>query len=120
LAWLLGIARRSIDDARLRRPQLADVHDLDHASAEDLEGSAVRRLSLASAINGLEERDRDLLALRYGADLSAREIAAVLDLKTNAVEVALHRARGRLQTQLRQGEGQEARPRRDPQVETGP
>lgn len=120
LAWLLGIARRSIDDARLRRPQTADLRDLDHASAEDLEGSAVRRLSLASAINGLEERDRDLLALRYGADLSAREIAAVLDLKTNAVEVALHRARGRLQTQLRQDEGQETRPRRDPQVETGP
>jgi len=120
LSWLLGIARRSIDDARLRRPQLANVHDLDHASAEDLEGSAVRRLSLASAINGLEERDRDLLALRYGADLSAREIAAVLELKTNAVEVALHRARGRLQTQLRQGEGAESRPRRDPQVETGP
>jgi RNA polymerase sigma factor (sigma-70 family) len=121
LSWLLGIARRSIEDARLRRPQTADLHDLDHASAEDLEGSAVRRLSLATAINGLDERDRDLLALRYGADLSAREIAAVLELKTNAVEVALHRARARLQTQLKQGEGQEAaHPRRDPQVETGP
>jgi RNA polymerase sigma factor (sigma-70 family) len=121
LSWLLGIARRSIDDARLRRPQMADVHELDHASTEDLEGSAVRRLSLATAINGLEERDRDLLALRYGADLSAREIAALLNLKTNAVEVALHRARARLQTQLRQGDGQEAgHPRRDPQVETGP
>jgi RNA polymerase sigma factor (sigma-70 family) len=122
LAWLLGIARRSIDDARLRRPQVASLHESeqDHPSAEDLEGSALRRLSLASAMNRLEERDRDLLALRYGADLSARELAVLLDSKTNAVEVALHRARTRLQAQLRQDDGQEAPPRRDPQVEAGP
>jgi hypothetical protein len=30
--------------------------------------------------------------LRYGADLTARQIAEILDMKTNAVEVALHRA----------------------------
>jgi RNA polymerase sigma-70 factor (ECF subfamily) len=94
------------------------MHEVDHASAEDLEGSAVRRLGLASAINDLEERDRDLLALRYGADLGAREIAALLNLKTNAVDVALHRARKRLQAQL-EGEERQARPpQRDAQVET--
>lgn len=122
LAWLLGIARRSIDDARRRRPEVVSVHEneQDHASAEDLEGSALRRLNLASAMNRLEERDRDLLALRYGADLSARELAVLLDLKTNAVEVALHRARARLQAQLRQDDAQAAVPRRDPQVEAGP
>lgn len=118
LSWLLGIARRSIEDARLRRPEPANMHEVDHASAEDLEGSAVRRLGLASAINDLEERDRDLLALRYGADLGAREIAALLNLKTNAVDVALHRARKRLQAQL-EGEERQARPpQRDAQVET--
>jgi len=39
----------------------------------------------------LEPRDRELIALRYGADLSARQIAELLELKMNAVEVALHR-----------------------------
>ena len=38
------------------------------------------------------ERDRELIALRYGADLTARQIADLLDLRTNAVGVALHRA----------------------------
>ena len=43
-----------------------------------------------------EERDRELIALRYGADLTARQIAELLGAKTNAIEVALHRALGRL------------------------
>ena len=44
----------------------------------------------------LPERDRELLALRYGADLTAAQIADVLGQRTNAVEVALHRALQRL------------------------
>jgi RNA polymerase sigma factor (sigma-70 family) len=58
------------------------------------------RLELRSAVSRLDKRDRELVALRYGADLTARQIAALLDLKTNAVEVALHRALGRLRRQL--------------------
>src|SRR5215203_1802338 len=89
--WLLGIARRCVDDALLRRPHVSSSVS-DQSSAEDLEGDAVRRLTVAKAVNGLDERARDLLALRYGADLSAREIGNILGLKTNAVEVALHRS----------------------------
>jgi DNA-directed RNA polymerase specialized sigma24 family protein len=48
----------------------------------------------------LDQRDRELLSLRYGADLTARQIAELLELKTNAVEVALHRALGRLRGEL--------------------
>ena len=44
-------------------------------------------------------------ALRYGADLTARQIGELLELRTNAVEVALHRALGRLREVL---EGQES------------
>ena len=39
-------------------------------------------------------------ALRYGADLTAKQIAELLGQRTNAVEVALHRALGRLRTEL--------------------
>lgn len=45
-------------------------------------------------------RNRGLIALRYGADLTAKQIAEVLGVKTNAVEVALHRALGRLKVLL--------------------
>jgi DNA-directed RNA polymerase specialized sigma24 family protein len=41
--------------------------------------------------------------LRYGSDLTARQIAAVLEMKTNAVEVALHRALKTLRVALEDG-----------------
>ena len=45
-------------------------------------------------------RDRELIALRYGADLSSAQIGVLLDLTTNAVDVALHRARERLRSTI--------------------
>ena len=89
LAWLIGIARRCIDDTMTRpRPEPGDQPDV--SSPEDLEGDALQRLTVAAAVEGLDERSQDLVALRYGADLSARQIGEILGLKTNAVEVALH------------------------------
>jgi RNA polymerase sigma-70 factor, ECF subfamily len=108
LAWLLGIARRSIEDARLRGGEPTVAEAVEQASRDDVEGTAVQRLSLAASINELDERDRDLLALRYGADLSARQIGSIVGLKTNAVEVALHRALARLRALLLDDE--QARP----------
>ena len=99
LAWLIGIARRCIDDA-LARPRAEPGQQPDVTSAEDLEGEALQRLTVAAAVEGLDERSRDLIALRYGADLSARQIGQILGLKTNAVEVALHRTLNRLRPEL--------------------
>jgi RNA polymerase sigma-70 factor, ECF subfamily len=94
VAWLLGIARRCID-GRGPRIELAS-DDADEATAFDLEEDTVRRLTVANAVGTLDERDRELIALRYGADLTARQIAELLGARTNAIEVALHRALGRL------------------------
>ena len=62
----------------------------------DVEEAAIRRLSLMSAVNALDERDRELIALRYGADLSAGEIGRLAGMRSGAVRVALKRARERL------------------------
>jgi RNA polymerase sigma-70 factor, ECF subfamily len=103
LAWLIGIARRCIEG---RPPSLELAFDVpDQADTRELEDETLRRLALSGAVGRLEARDRELIALRYGADLTARQIATVLDLKTNAVEVALHRALGRLRTSL-EGQGE--------------
>ena len=66
----------------------------------DLALDSATRLDLRAAVAALGARDRELIALRYGADLTARQIGEVLALKTNAVEVALHRALGRLRERL--------------------
>ena len=100
LPWLLGIARRCVDDARAGRLPASLAEAPEAVSAEDLGGDVVERLALAAAIERLDERGRDLLALRYGADLTARQIGEILGLKTNAVEVALHRTLARLRGDL--------------------
>ena len=79
--------------------ELSDEH-LESAEHRNLEDEALRRIALSGAVGRLEERDRELIALRYGADLTARQIAELQGAKTNAIEVALHRALGRLRAHL--------------------
>jgi RNA polymerase sigma-70 factor, ECF subfamily len=118
IAWLLGIARRCVDDARQARAETASVEAPEVASGPDHADDAVRRVGLARAIAALDERDRDLLALRYGADLTARQIAGILGMKTNAVEVALHRTMKRLREDLNDSKegGPATRPTPAPEV----
>ncbi len=56
--------------------------------------------NLGEAVARLTDRERELIALRYGADLTARSIAKLVGASTNAVEVALHRALARLRDEL--------------------
>jgi RNA polymerase sigma-70 factor, ECF subfamily len=105
IAWLLGIAKRCIDGGWNNVEIASDPPE--RADPGDLEESTLRRLTVARAVATLDERDRDLIALRYGADLTARQIAELLGARTNAIEVALHRALGRLRATLGEEEGSE-------------
>jgi RNA polymerase sigma-70 factor (ECF subfamily) len=104
MAWLIGIANRLIADqwqeAARREEPLPD----DLAAPEGPLAAVEASADLRAAIAQLEERDRELIALRYGADLKAKDIGRVLDMRTNAVEVALHRALARLRAALESGE----------------
>jgi RNA polymerase sigma factor (sigma-70 family) len=95
-SWLVGIARRSVDELLARR--LLPVAELPEPAVTDRD--AALRIDLAAALVRLDERDRELVALRYGADLTARQIADLMQLRTNTVEVALHRALARLRSEL--------------------
>ena len=99
VAWLLGIARRCVDDIFLAKPPVSDV-EAEGAAPGGLELDVVNRLSVGAAVLQLDERARELIALRYGADLTARQIGEVLGERTNTVEVALHRALKQLRTEL--------------------
>lgn len=97
-SWLIGIARRCIADAAVG--QESALGDSIERTVDGHADAVVERLDLAAAISVLSSHDRELVALRYGADLTARQIGEVLDMRTNAVEVALHRALDRLRSQL--------------------
>jgi RNA polymerase sigma factor (sigma-70 family) len=104
-AWLIGIARRSI--AAAPRPLVVDAARYDPQAPGRLDEEVEQRMTLRAALAGLSDRDQELLALRYGADLTARQIGELLDLKVNAVEVSLHRALARLR-EILESEGIEA------------
>jgi RNA polymerase sigma-70 factor, ECF subfamily len=103
-AWLIGIARRCIAGAA-SSPQPVPGPGAEGQAAGDLEEDTVRRITVAAGLAKLSERDRELLALRYGADLTVDQIGELLELRANAVEVALHRARERLAAALAGSDG---------------
>jgi RNA polymerase sigma-70 factor, ECF subfamily len=102
IAWLLGIARNCVYDARLRPRE--DAAREPEPTTAGVDAEVVGRLALTEALATLSSDDQELIALRYGADLRVREIAKLLDRRTNAVEVALSRARARLGAALESGE----------------
>jgi RNA polymerase sigma factor (sigma-70 family) len=101
IAWLIGIARRCLSDALAARPTLyGDEEPPETAGDGDLEEDSLQHLTLSAALASLDEREQELIALRYGADLTTRRIAQILGVRTNTVEVALHRALVRLRKRL--------------------
>ncbi len=106
LPWLFGIARRCVNDALAARQGGGWEHP--DPVVPDLEEQAITRLDVAAAVAALDERDQELIALRYGADLTAAQIADLFGARTNTVEVALSRARARLATAL-EGNGADER-----------
>lgn len=99
VAWLIGIARRCVDGAGSIRQQSIDPLE-ETAAPGDMAEEAIARLTMAEAVSMLGERDRELIALRYGADLTGRQIGEILDMSANAVDVAVHRAVERLRHAL--------------------
>jgi RNA polymerase sigma factor (sigma-70 family) len=98
-SWLMGIARTCVDDHLKSRSDLP-LEDSHLPGGHSEESATIERLSIAAVVSRLDHRDRDLIALRYGADLSSREIGFVLGMTTSAVDVALHRSRERLRKEL--------------------
>jgi len=55
---------------------------------------------LAAAVGALGDRDREVIALRYFAELTEAETAEVLDCPSGTVKSRLNRALGRLRATM--------------------
>jgi RNA polymerase sigma-70 factor (ECF subfamily) len=113
-AWVTAIAVNTVRRRfRRRRPELTATGDLPETAdaardpAADLE-SAQRRRALLTALGELSSRERTLVSLRYGAELNATEIAAIVGSPAAAVRKSLERARTRLRERLDATLGQDA------------
>jgi RNA polymerase sigma factor (sigma-70 family) len=96
VAWVLGIARRVLADSGAGEPNLREVPEDLADESVPAEDRLVDAVTLRAAVARLSERDRELIGLRYGADLTAKQIADLVGAKPHAVEVSLSRALSRL------------------------
>jgi RNA polymerase sigma-70 factor (ECF subfamily) len=107
--WLFSIARKKVADYHRRTRTLLNAAQvsLDEAAlppihadlAVDVEKSQ-RRERLLKQIQALAEDERDLIHLRYVAELSFAEIARTLQKSEEAVKKSLYRLIARLKQQL--------------------
>jgi RNA polymerase sigma-70 factor (ECF subfamily) len=102
LTWLLVIARNLlIDHARADRSTGQVPLDAErHGEPTPPPGLPGLAPALASALAHLGDREREILALRFGADLKGPEIATVTGLSLANVQQILSRSLRQLRTQL--------------------
>ena len=104
--WLFSIARKKVADFHRRTPKGA-AQSLEEAVlppihtdlAMEVETSQ-RRERLLKLVQALAEDERDLIHLRYVAELSFAEIARTLRKNEEAVKKSLYRLLARLKQQL--------------------
>jgi RNA polymerase sigma-70 factor, ECF subfamily len=93
--WLFKIARNLIvDHFRSRRNQVSIEYAINVPASDLTENDLERQsdlLRLASLTSALPERDRELIALKYGAEMSNRDIARLTGLTESNVGSILHR-----------------------------
>ena len=100
--WLLVIARNLLIDYH-RRERVILQELLEEHVRGTLPGPEDRFTTspeLISALEQLGEREREVLALRFGGDLNGAEIAAVLELSLANVQQILSRSLRRLRALL--------------------
>lgn len=94
--WLFTIARNcAVDYLRARRPHApleAAAEIAADGTPEECETRASDLARLARLIGGLSSREQELIALKYGAEVTNREIARLTGLTESNVGTILHRA----------------------------
>ena len=94
-AWVFGIARNAALDELRRRSRVAaltaDPEDQHGAAPADEAERAISRAAVRSALDALDERERELVALKFHAGLANSELASVLGVSVSAAGTQLHR-----------------------------
>jgi RNA polymerase sigma factor (sigma-70 family) len=105
-AWLVGVARHVVADwwRRRREHPVADVPgDGQVDQADDPEARALRAVAVDEVrthLGLLTAREREAVAMRFGAELSAAEVGDVLGVSPTAARMLVYRAVAKLREVL--------------------
>jgi RNA polymerase sigma factor (sigma-70 family) len=106
-AWLFGIARHSVNDyhRKLKRNRDLYTDETDQLVAKDLlpeEASLLKEKDrhLLDVLEKLSDREKDIIGLKFGAELTNRQIARLTRLSESHIGVILYRSMHRLRQML--------------------
>lgn len=113
-AWLFSIARHAvIDHFRQQRRhatlplEVADERSSEQPELDEQVEEAQTRARVLALVGKLKERDREIIALKFGAGLNNRQIAELAGLTESNVGVILYRTMRTLRRELGQGNARE-------------
>lgn len=99
-AWLFAIARNECRQHWRKAGREVAFDPALHDRAADDREKPESHVMVEKILSMLSEDDRELIRLRYIADLTVNDIAKVLNLNLVAVRVRLHRALQRARAQI--------------------
>ncbi|MEM7330603.1 MAG: sigma-70 family RNA polymerase sigma factor [Chloroflexota bacterium] len=106
VGWLYAIARNVANDYFRKQPLLVAIESVSEvAAAENVSDTVAQQIEfgrLVHFIQRLPEREREIITLKYGADLTNRQIAQQLSLSESNVGSILHRTIRKLRAQMEQ------------------
>src|SRR5918998_2462747 len=92
-AWVFGIARNAaLDELRRRRRTASLTEEPPDEVLIAHDEAAIRRATVRVALERLDARDRELIALKFHGGLSNAELAKVLGMSESNAGTRLHRA----------------------------
>ncbi len=100
-SWLAVIVRNEAFRQHARkRPDPVATLEAEHGADDERVLATVERADIHAAISRLDERDRQLVRLRYDEDLTQTAIAHRLGVPEGTVKVRLHRVRAKLRREI--------------------
>lgn len=103
-AWLFTIARNVANDHFRKSPPLVSLEAASNLTAPDHVVDQIEQAGefarLVVAINQLSRHERDIITLKYGAELNNRQIAQQLKLSETNVGTILNRTLHKLRIEL--------------------
>ncbi|AFS79690.1 RNA polymerase factor sigma-70 RpoD [Gottschalkia acidurici 9a] len=105
--WVFAIARNAINDyfRSIKKHNLFSIDAIKELvsrkkTPEDIMVGLDTKDELLEALNTLDERDRNIVALKFGAELKNKEIADILHITESNVGVIIYRSMKKLKKEI--------------------